>query len=167
MTVHGWPWMLAWVGAMWFIVRPLGRYLARRVEAKAAISPVEKERLMRAFDTLGPERVALGLTATGHGWGDCFLSHATSGQAYGLRPALVKGWRTNRAPGLSEEMTQVVVRVWDRKEAAFRALAARWLERQQAQREARPAPVRSASRALHPAGASLSRRDEAHSVNAG
>lgn len=130
MTVHGWPWMVAWVGAMWFIVRPLGGYLARRVEAEAAVSPIEKERLTAAFEILGHERVALGLTATGHGWGDCFLSHATGGQPFGLRPTLVKGWRTNRAPGLSEDMTRVVVRVWDRKETAFRELAAQWLQGQ-------------------------------------
>ena len=154
MSVNGWPWMVAWVGAMWFIVRPLGRYLARRVETKAAISTVEKERLIKAFDTLGPERVALGLTATGHGWGDCFLSHATGGQPYGLRPALVKGWRTNRAPGLSADMTKVVVRVWDRKEGGFRALAGQWLQRQRGRTEA-------ASQLLHAAGPSVDRREAA------
>jgi hypothetical protein len=125
---------------MWFIVRPWGRHLARRADAKVAISPVERERLVAAFETLGPERVAQGLAATGHGWGDCFLSHATAGQPFGLRPALVKGWRTNGAPGLNADMTKTIVRVWDRKEAAFRALAAQWLERPPVPREARPAP---------------------------
>jgi hypothetical protein len=149
--------MLAWVGAMWFIVKPLGRYMALRPDAKAAISPLEEERVTAAFEALGPERVVSGLTATGHGWGDCFLSHATGGQPFGLRPTLIKGWRTNRAPGLSEDMTRMVVRVWDRKEAAFRALAARWIERQHVQRVVR----------LYAPRARLSRRDEAHSVKAG
>jgi hypothetical protein len=166
MSVSGWPWMLVWVIAMWFVVRPLGRYLARRMEAKAPISPVEKERLMRAFDTLGRERVALGLTATGHGWGDCFLSHATAGQPFGLRPALVKGWRTNGAPGLNADMTKAVVRVWDRKETAFRALAAQWLERQPGQREGRPAPLTVASESLHATRPALDRREAARTMNA-
>jgi hypothetical protein len=146
--------MVVWVNAMWFVVRPLGKYLARRADARAAITPVEKARLTTAFETLGPERVALGLTATGHGWGDCFLSYATGGQPYGLRPALTKGWRTNRVPGLSADVTQVVVRVWDRKEGAFRDLAGRWLERQP-------------SRSLYVPGPSMDRRDEALSTEMG
>ena len=146
MTVNGWPWMILWVGAMWFVVRPLGRYLARVGDPQAAIGPAEAERLMRAFDTLGPERVALGLTATGHGWGDCFLSYATGGQPYGLRPTLKSGWRTSRAPGLTPDTTQAVVRVWDREEAVFRALAAQWLE-------GRHAPLRVVSGSPHTANA--------------
>ena len=158
MTVNGWPWMVVWVNAMWFVVRPWGRHLARRADAKAAISPVERERLTAAFETLGRERVALGLMATGHDWGACFLSHATGGQPYGLRPTVTKGWRTNRAPGLSADMTRVVVRVWDRKEGGFRALAARWLERQQVQREA--------SESLHATRPTRDRREAARTANA-
>jgi hypothetical protein len=166
MTVNGWPEMLVWVIAMWVVVRPLGRYLARRVDAKAAISPLEKDCLMAAFDILGPERVARGLSATGHGWGDCFLSHATSGQPYGLRPALAKGWRTNRAPGLSADLTQAVVRVWDRKEAGFRALATRWLERQQGRPEPAAPEREAASESFHVAGPSVRRSESGHTANA-
>jgi hypothetical protein len=158
--------MVVWVNAMWFVVRPLGRYLARRVDARTAIRPAETERLMRAFDTLGPERVALGLTATGHGWGDCFLAYATGGQPYGLRPALRKGWRTTRAPGLSADLTQAIVRVWDRKEAAFRALAAQWLAQQQARGEPRSARLSVVSGSLHTAGPSLRRPESGHTTNA-
>ena len=123
--------MLAYVLGMWFVIRPLGNYLARRADARAAISPIEEDRLTAAFEILGPERVAAGLTASGHGWHDCFLSFATGGQPYGLRPALRKGWRTNRQASLPVDMTETLIRVWDRKEVAFRALAGEWLTTRQ------------------------------------
>jgi hypothetical protein len=123
--------MLTWVLGMWFVVRPLGNYLARCADAKAAIGPIEEDRLTAAFEILGRERVAHGLTATGHGWNDCFLAFATEGEPYGLRPGLRKGWRTNPKAGLPVDMTQALVRAWDRKEGAFRALASEWLAERQ------------------------------------
>ena len=128
--------VVAYVLVMWLVVRPLGLYLARRADARAGIGPLEEDRLTEAFEALGPERVRQGLTATGHGWNDCFLAFATGGEPYGLRPALRHGWRTTRCPRLTSDATKQVVRTWDRKEAAFRALAAEWLE----QREAPPEP---------------------------
>jgi hypothetical protein len=120
--------MLTWVLGMWFVVRPLGNYLARRADAKAAIGPIEEDRLTAAFEILGPERVARGLTATGHGWNDCFLAYATEGEPYGPRPGLRKGWRTNPKAGLPVDLTKALVRAWDRKEDAFRVLASEWVE---------------------------------------
>jgi hypothetical protein len=132
---------------MWFVVRPLGNYLARRADAKAAISPTEEDRLTAAFEILGPERVARGLAAIGHGWNDCFLAFATEGEPYGLRPGLRKGWRTNPRAGLPVDMTQALVRAWDCKEGAFRTLASEWLEARQT--------LMMPSEALHAATPSL------------
>jgi hypothetical protein len=136
--------MLAYVLGMWFVVRPLGRWLARRADARAGIGPVEEERLAQAFEIIGPEHVARGLTATGHGWNDCFLALATGGEPYGLRPALRKGWRTTPRAGLPIDLTKALVRAWDRKESAFRAFAGEWLESRE--------QVRASSPALHAAG---------------
>jgi hypothetical protein len=135
--------ILTWVLGMWFVVRPLGTYLARRADARAGIGPVEEECLTQAFEILGAECVARGLTATGHGWNDCFLAFATEGEPHGLRPGLRKGWRTNPRAGLPIDMTKALVRAWDRKEGAFRAFASEWLE----SREKVTAP----SRPLHTA----------------
>jgi hypothetical protein len=124
-----WPRDLASVLAMWLVVKPLGRHLARRADTGAPLSPRERASLTTAFEALGPERVTRGLTAAGHGWTDCFLALAMSGQPYGLRPGLAPGWRANGVVSLSVDVTEAAVRTWDRKEAAFRALAAEWLDR--------------------------------------
>jgi len=124
-----WPRGLASVLAMWLVVRPLGRHLARRADARAPASPLERARLTTMFEALGPERVARGLTAVGHDWRDCFLALAMGDQPFGLRAGLPPGWRTNGVVALSADVTEAAVRTWDRKEAAFRAFAAEWLDR--------------------------------------
>jgi hypothetical protein len=95
--------------------------------AKPTIESIEAGRLTGAFEILGPARVMQGLTATGHGWHDCFLAFATGGEPYGLRPGLRKGWRSNRVASLSVDMTKALVRAWDHQEPAFRVLANEWL----------------------------------------
>src|SRR3989442_9153127 len=102
-----------------------------------------KALLTTAFEALGPERVTLGLTATGQNWSDCFLAIATDGEANLLRQELKtnllrwelkKDGRTDAEDfvssliGVSVEAVHEVVRVWDHDEAAFRALANEWLE---------------------------------------
>ena len=99
--------------------------------------------LTTAFEALGPERVTRGLAATGHKWSDCFLAIATDGEANLLRQELKtnllrqeleKNGRTDAEHfvsgliGASVEAVREVVRVWDHDEAAFRVLAAEWLE---------------------------------------
>jgi hypothetical protein len=123
--------IVTWILVMWFVVRPLGQRWARAIDARGEIRSVDAARLETAFALLGPERVAQGLTATGHDWNDGFLAFATGGQPYGLRPGLKKGWRTNPVPSLPEDLTRAVGRVWNRQEAAFRELAEAWLEQQE------------------------------------
>jgi hypothetical protein len=148
----GVPQIAGWVLSMWFIVRPLGRAWARRAETRAALSQTETAALMTVFGALGAERVAFGLTATGHGWSDCFLAravttppqppHAT--QPLGRGPAEL--WPGARARllaalvGASPQAVRTVARVWDSKEAAFRALATAWVGRRGARAAFRSAP---------------------------
>jgi len=128
MVVRGnWAQLGAFVLGMWLVVRPFGRWLARRLDARTPIGAADRGVLCEAFAVLGVDRVALGLAATGHEWGECFLSYATAGAPFGYRPALRPGWRTRPTPHLTVDQTRTVVRVWDRKEVAFRALASEWL----------------------------------------
>ena len=96
------------------------------------MSPADKALLTTAFEALGPERVTRGLKATGHSWSDCFLAFAISGEPDGLARELQKRWRKEHAVGTLlgvrvQTVTQVVS-AWDHEEAAFRTLAAEWLE---------------------------------------
>jgi hypothetical protein len=100
---------------------------------------------MEAFAALGPERVRAGLKSRGHGWGMCFLSLATTDLASPTPAARKEAWMNARrfmavtmgwAPWIADE----IARLWDRKENAFRVLAAEWLKH----RELVPAPVRPA-----------------------
>jgi len=124
MSVTGWPELVAWVAAMWFVVRPLGRGLAR----PHGLTRRDKALLTLGFAQLGAERVAAGLEATGHEWQNCFLALATASD--GRAPswiARVRGW--DRVPGVRPSVTRTLAAVWDRDERGFRDLAAAWLER--------------------------------------
>ncbi len=117
-----WTEILAWSGAMWFVVRPLGRGWAAR-----GFTRRDKTLLTEGLEALGAERVAAGLEASGHEWQDCFLARATAADG---RPATwlarVRGW--DRVPGVPSRATRALVSAWDRDDGAFRALAAEWLE---------------------------------------
>jgi hypothetical protein len=93
-----------------------------------AITPVEKARLTKAFETFGPERVARGLGSTGHTWDECFLARAAAGELDGFAPGLQQHCRMQRMAALEPGLEPVVHSLWDRNETAFRALAAEWLE---------------------------------------
>jgi hypothetical protein len=93
-----------------------------------AITPVEKARLTKAFETFGPERVARGLRSTGHTWDDCFLACAAAGELAAFAPGLRQHCRMQRIAALEPGLEPVVNRLWDRDETAFRALATEWLE---------------------------------------
>ncbi len=88
--------------------------------------------LTAAFEALGPERVARGLTATGHSWSDCFLALAIRGEPDTLNRELEKHWRKHYVVGtligVRVQMVNAVVRAWDQEETEFRTLAAEWLE---------------------------------------
>jgi len=71
---------------------------------------------------MGPERVARGRTATGYEWHSCFLT-----AAYG-RP-LHSIATTASLTGLGLPEVETIMRMWDRNQAAFVALADDWLER--------------------------------------
>ena len=96
------------------------------------MNPKEKALLTTAFEALGPERVMRGLNTTGHSWNDCFLARAISGEVDALGRELVKRRRKERfvgtVLGVQVEVVNEVVKAWDHEEAAFRALAAEWLE---------------------------------------
>ncbi len=96
------------------------------------MSPQHKALLTAAFHALGPERVTRGLTATGHGWSDCFLSIAIYGEPDALARELHKHWRKHHflgaLLGVRVEAVNEVVRAWDHEEKEFRALATEWLE---------------------------------------
>ena len=126
-----WVAMLGWVLGVWFVVRPLGRYLARRADANAMLTEMEETQLAAAFERLGAMRVRRGLRAQGHAWNDCFVAYATGGRPFGLRPGLTRGWRSEPFIGLDEHATKRLVRLWDRKEAAFREFAESWLDMQE------------------------------------
>ncbi|HUL50699.1 MAG TPA: hypothetical protein VLT79_11845 [Gemmatimonadales bacterium] len=126
-----WVEMLAWVLGMWFVVRPLGRYLARRADANAILTETEENQLSAAFERLGIMRVQRGLRSQGHAWSDCFVACATGGRPFGLRAGLSRGWRREPFIGLNEYATKTLVRLWDRKEAAFRSFAEDWVGAQE------------------------------------
>jgi hypothetical protein len=63
------------------------------------MSPQHKALLTAAFNALGPERVARGLTATGHSWRDCFLAIAMSGEPDALARDLDQHWRKHYVIG--------------------------------------------------------------------
>jgi hypothetical protein len=96
------------------------------------MSPADKALLTTAFEALGPERVTRGLKATGHSWSDCFLAFALSGERGGFARELQKRWRKEHAVstllGVRVQTVTQVVGAWDHEEAAFRVLAAEWLE---------------------------------------
>jgi len=94
----------------------------------ATITAVEKARLTVAFETLGPERVARGLRASGLAWDECFLVRAVEGDLEGFAPALRRHCSRQRLGCLEPELQQHLVRLWNRDEAGFRALALEWLE---------------------------------------
>jgi hypothetical protein len=125
--------IVGWVLSMWFIVPPLGVAWAHRAELRAALSPAERAALVTVFGALGMERVASGLTASGHGWNDCFLTRATSEWPQPLGRGLAGRWPGARARvlaallGASPQAVRTVARAWDSKEPAFRALATEWL----------------------------------------
>ena len=130
-----WLEMIGWAFGMWFVVRPLGRFLARRADQGVTITATEAVQLADAFDELGVDRVRRGLQAEGHDWTDCFLARATDQPPSPARRA----WsRLDRFPGISRRTTRVMVRVWDRKERAFRNCAAAWLAGQRAEPTASP-----------------------------
>jgi hypothetical protein len=95
------------------------------------MNPQEKTSLTTAFEALGPERVTRGLKAPGHTWNDCFLALAMSGEV-GVLGREMGRWRREHYVGtllgVRVELVNEVVRTWDHDEAAFRALAAEWLE---------------------------------------
>jgi hypothetical protein len=93
-----------------------------------AITPVDRARLTKAFETFGPERVARGLGSTGHTWDDCFLARAAAGELDGFAPGLKQHCGMQRIAALEPGLEPEVNRLWDRDEVAFRALATEWLE---------------------------------------
>lgn len=133
-----WLQPVGYVVVMWFVVRPLGRQLARAVGTGAAIGSVAKARLTSAFEALGPERVARGLTASGHSWTDCFLARATAGgpqavaRVPGAQPRTDRGRILGALRAASPGAVSEVATAWDRNEKAFRELAAEWLEQNHA-----------------------------------
>jgi len=96
------------------------------------MSPADKALLTTAFEALGPERVTRGLKARGHSWSDCFFAFAISGEPDSFARELRKRWRKEHAVstllGVRVQTVTHVVSAWDHDEAAFRALAAEWLE---------------------------------------
>jgi hypothetical protein len=98
------------------------------------MTPEGKAWVTRAFEALGPERVARGLEAVGHTWSDCFLAMAIFGEVGALARELAQGRRTDpehfasTLVGVPHEAVRKIVGLWDRDESEFRALAAEWLE---------------------------------------
>ena len=98
------------------------------------LDPVQRRRLATAFEAMGAARVTLGLSASGHDWGTCFLAATARRDAPGKVRVLRRlGWTSHLEllsalidaplPALRE-----VVKVWDRDERAFRSFATAWLE---------------------------------------
>jgi hypothetical protein len=123
------------------------------------MTPQGKTWVTRAFEALGPERVARGLEAVGHTWNDRFLAIAVSGERGAFVRELAQDRRTDpehfasTLVGVPHEAVRKAVGLWDRDESEFRALAAEWLE---ANPTAAPAAPVCAARAGDGAG------DEAH-----
>src|SRR5712692_8512530 len=96
------------------------------------MSPGQQILLTTAFEALGPERVTRGLQSSGHRWRDCFLALAVCGEPGGSVGQLEGGWRKERFVstllGIRVRVVNEVVNARDHDEAAFRALAAEWLE---------------------------------------
>jgi len=81
-----------------------------------------QELLTQAFEKMGPERVAGGRTATGYDWHNCFLAVAFGSALNSVATAA-------RLTGLEYAEVETIMRMWDRNQAAFVALADNWLER--------------------------------------
>lgn len=81
-----------------------------------------QELITQAFEKMGPERVARGRNATGSEWHNCFLAVAHE------RP-LHSSTTAASLTGLSLPEVETMMRMWDRNQAAFVALADDWLER--------------------------------------
>jgi len=96
------------------------------------MTPQIKALLTEGFEVLGPERVARGLSATGHSWSDCFLAMAVSGEPGALVRELQAHWRKHyyvgTRIGTRALVVNEIVKTWDHEEQAFRTLAAEWLE---------------------------------------
>ena len=105
------------------------------------MTPQVKALLTEGFEVLGPERVARGLSATGHSWSDCFLAMAVSGEPGALVRELQAHWRKHyyvgTRIGTRAQVVNEIVKAWDHEEQAFRRLAAEWLELN------RTAPIRA------------------------
>jgi hypothetical protein len=95
----------------------------------------------RVFEWLGPERVARGRHAQGHGWVDCFfaLAYGEIGELQRLMPGPnCTSEQVGRAVGIPAEVANGAVMrfitLWDDPTRAhtrdIRALAAWWLEEQ-------------------------------------
>jgi len=102
------------------------------IRKEASMTPQEKALLTEGFEVLGPERVARGLSATGHSWSDCFLAMAISGEPGALVRELQTHWRKHyyvgTRIGTRAQVVNEIVKTWDHEEKAFRTLAAEWLE---------------------------------------
>ena len=81
-----------------------------------------QELITQAFEKMGPERVAGGRTATGYEWHNCFLAVALGRHLNSVATAA-------RLTGLEFAEIETIMRMWDRNQAAFVALADDWLER--------------------------------------
>jgi hypothetical protein len=129
-----WPEAAAYGLVMWFVVRPLGVAWGRAADARGVLDPAQQGRLTRAFQAFGPERVARGVTARGHSWRDCFVALAAFDEPRALDPAIRHCWWVRGSQvfsarlGTTPTVIKDVAQAWDGHEAAFRALAAAWLE---------------------------------------
>lgn len=81
-----------------------------------------QELITQAFEKMGPERVAGGRTATGYDWHNCFLAVAFGSPLNSVATAA-------RLTGLEYAEVETIMRMWDRNQEAFVALADNWLER--------------------------------------
>ena len=143
---------------LWLVVRPLGTGWAHRVRARSVLGTAQTGCLTTAFEALGPERVARGMNARGHGWHDCFLALAAYGTEARSRALTGRWWRSHvrrfsQVIDTPAEVVREAVRAWDRDPAAVLALAGEWLEQRH-----RRAPGRARARWERGAPRALERR---------
>jgi len=81
-----------------------------------------QELITQAFETMGSERVARGRHATGYEWHSCFLALAYGKPLNSVTTAA-------SLTGLPFPEVETIMRMWDRNQAAFVALADDWLGR--------------------------------------